>query len=70
MNKNKVHNTLVEIWRQKDDETKCKNVQVNHSTTIRELLSPNEVNNCETLAIYKLTKKGKLKLIYSKEDTQ
>lgn len=68
MKKNKKHNTLVEIWRFKDDETKSKNVQVAHSTTIRTLLTSSEINNAETLSIYTLTKKGKLKLIYFKEE--
>ena len=70
MKKNKKHNTLVEIWRYKDDETKSKNVQIVHSTTIRTLLTSSEINDGETLSIYKLTKKGKLKLVYFKEDTQ
>lgn len=70
MKKNKKHNTLVEIWRYEDDETKGKNVQVVHSTTIRTLLTSSEINDAETLSIYKLTKKGKLKLVYFKEDTQ
>ena len=70
MKKNKDHNTLVEIWRYKNDETKSKNVQVVHSTTIRTLLASSEINDSKTISIYKLTKKGKLKLVYSKEDTQ
>ena len=70
MKKDKIFNTLVEIWRYKNDETKSKNVQVVHSTTIRTLLASSEINDFETLTIYKLTKKGKLKLVYSKEDTQ
>ena len=70
MKKDKIFNTLVEVWRYKDDETKSKNVQVAHSTTIRTLLTSSEINNAETLSIYKLTKKGKLKLIYFKEDAQ
>ena len=68
MKKNKKHNTLVETWRYKDDETKSKNVHVAHSTTIRTLLTSSEMNNAETLSIYKLTKKGKLKLIYFEEE--
>ncbi len=68
MKKNKKYNTLVEIWRFKDDETKSKNVQVVHSTTIRTLLTSSEINGGETLSIYTLTKKGKLKLIYFKEE--
>ena len=68
MKKNKNYNTLVEVWRYKDDETKSKNVQVVHSTTIRTLLTSSEINGGETLSIYKVTKKGKLKLIYSKEN--
>ena len=70
MKKDKIFNTLVEIWRYKNDKTKSKNVQVVHSTTIRTLLASSEINDFETLTIYKLTKKGKLKLVYSKEDTQ
>ena len=70
MAKNKKHNTLVEVWHYKGDETKSKNVQVVHSTTIRTLLTSSEINDGKTLSIYKLTKKGKLKLIYYKEDTQ
>lgn len=66
MKENKNYNTLVEIWRYKNDEAKCKNVQVVHSTTIRTLLTSSEINGSETLSIYKLTKKGKLKLIYSR----
>lgn len=68
MEKNKIFNTLVEIWHYKDDETKSKNVQVVHSTTIRTLLTSSEINDSKTISIYKLTKKGKLKLIYFKED--
>ncbi len=68
MKKNKNYNTLVEVWRFKDDETKSKNVQVAHSTTIRTLITSSEMDNAETLSIYKLTKKGKLKLIYFKEE--
>lgn len=68
MKKNKTYNTLVEIWRYKDDETKSKNVQVVYSTTIRTLLTSSKINDSKTLSIYKLTKNGKLKLVYSKED--
>ena len=68
MKKNKKHNTLVEVWRYKDDETKSKNVQVAHSTTIRTLLTSSKINDSKTISIYKLTKKGKLKLVYYKED--
>ena len=68
MAKNKKHNTLVEVWRYKDDETKSKNVQVVHSTTIRTLLTSSKINDSKTISIYKLTKKGKLKLVYYKED--
>ena len=68
MAKNKKHNTLVEVWHYKDDETKSKNVQVVHSTTIRTLLTSSEINGSETLSIYKVTKKGKLKLIYFEEE--
>lgn len=70
MDKDKKYNTLVEVWHYKDDETKSKNVQVVHSTTIRTLLTSGEINDSKTLSIYKLTKKGKLKLVYPKEDTQ
>ena len=70
MKKDKIFNTLVEVWRYKDDETKSKNVQVAHSTTIRTLLTSSKINDSKTISIYKLTKKGKLKLIYFKEDTQ
>ena len=70
MKKDKIFNTLVEVWRCKDDETKSKNVQVAHSTTIRTLLTSSKINDSKTISIYKLTKKGKLKLIYFKEDTQ
>lgn len=70
MGRNKEYNTLVEIWSYKGDETKSKNVQVVHSTTIRTLLTSSEINDGETLTIYKLTKKGKLKLVYSKEGTK
>ena len=70
MKKDKIFNTLVEVWRYKDDETKSKNVQVAHSTTIRTLLASSKINDSKTISIYKLTKKGKLKLIYFKEDTQ
>ena len=70
MKKDKIFNTLVEVWRYKDDETKSKNVQVAHSTTIRTLLTSSKINDSKTISIYKLTKKGKLKLVYSKEDTQ
>ncbi len=68
MKKNKNYNTLVEVWRYKDDETESKNVQVVHSTTIRTLLTSSEINGGETLSIYKVTKKGKLKLIYLEEE--
>ena len=70
MKKDKIFNTLVEVWRYKDDETKSKNVQVAHNTTIRTLLTSSKINDSKTISIYKLTKKGKLKLIYFKEDTQ
>ena len=70
MKKDKIFNTLVEVWRYKDDETKNKNVQVVHSTTIRTLLTSSKINDSKTISIYKLTKKGKLKLIYFKEDAQ
>ena len=70
MKEDKIFNTLVEVWRYKDDETKSKNVQVAHSTTIRTLLTSSKINDSKTISIYKLTKKGKLKLIYFKEDTQ
>ena len=70
MKKDKIFNTLVEVWRYKDDETKSKNVQVAHSTTIRTLLTSSKINDSKTISIYKLTKKGKLKLIYFKEDAQ
>ena len=70
MKKDKIFNTLVEVWRYKDDETKSKNVQVVHSTTIRTLLTSSKINDSKTISIYKLTKKGKLKLIYFKEDAQ
>ena len=70
MAKNKKHNTLVEVWHYKGDETKSKNVQVVHSTTIRTLLTSSKINDSKTISIYKLTKKGKLKLIYFKEDAQ
>ena len=68
MKKDKIFNTLVEVWRYKDDETKSKNVQVAHSTTIRTLLTSSKINDSKTISIYKLTKKGKLKLVYYKED--
>ena len=70
MKKDKIFNTLVEVWHYKDDETKSKNVQVAHSTTIRTLLTSSKINDSKTISIYKLTKKGKLKLIYFKEDAQ
>ena len=70
MKKDKIFNTLVEVWRYKDDETKSKNVQVAHNTTIRTLLTSSKINDSKTISIYKLTKKGKLKLIYFKEDAQ
>ena len=68
MKKDKIFNTLVEVWRYKDDETKSKNVQVAHSTTIRTLLTSSKINDSKTISIYKLTKKGKLKLVYYKEN--
>ena len=70
MKKDKIFNTLVEVWCYKDDETKSKNVQVAHSTTIRTLLTSSKINDSKTISIYKLTKKGKLKLIYFKKDAQ
>ena len=51
MAKNKKHNTLVEVWHYKGDETKSKNVQVVHSTTIRTLLTSSEINDGKTLSI-------------------
>lgn len=68
MNINKTHNTLVEVWYHNEDETESKNIATFYDTTINTVLYSSEINEATTLSIYKLTKKGKLKLIYSKEE--
>lgn len=70
MDINKAHDTLIEVWYYNDDETQSKNMTTFYDTTINTVLYDSEINEAITVSIYKLTKKGKLKLIYSKEDTQ
>ncbi|NGX76416.1 hypothetical protein G6W75_09970 [Staphylococcus sciuri] len=68
MKKNKKYNTLVETWLYIEDECKSINILTLYDSSINEVFKSNKHNGTETLAIYKLTKKGKLKLIYFKED--
>lgn len=68
MDINKTHDTLIEVWYYNDDEIESKNMTTYYDTTINTVLYDSEINEATTLSIYKLTKKGKLKLVYSKED--
>lgn len=72
MKKSERLNELIEVWAYKDDVNVLnKNfILIHYKTSIKDILETNKNHDTETLSIYKLTKKGKLKLVYSKEGAQ
>lgn len=70
MNKNKTLSRIIEIWAYTNDVNVLDKyfTTTHYETSINDILKNNK--DIETYSMYKLTKKGKLKLIYLKEDTQ
>lgn len=70
MNKNKTLSRIIEVWSYRNDVNVLDKyfTTIHYESSINDILKTNK--DMETYSMYKLTKKGKLKLIYSKEDTQ